>query len=350
VVIDGRSQNRSQGVQVSIGQPMCVWIAWPEELRPVEVFRRSKRLRGLSRVRVNRETAEDGDPQAQYTARPGNVETMKGHQCYLFLRKCPKSREPSTAQRQYILKKDNEAGGPSGESMKTESTSVYGQLNQLFRTGTVGGLTDPQLLEQFVSCDEESAVLSFEAMVKRHGPMVLQVCCTILQYVHATEDAFQATFLVLARKARRLEESELLGNWLYGVAARTARKARSLAIRRRIRNLRAASWLAVAVEEPSHNQSQADLERILHEEIDHLPHPYRAAIIICYLEGLSQAEAAHQLRVSESTVRSRLARARKLLGQRLMHRGGVPSAGFAGLGNSSESVVWLTYAIAQATT
>ncbi len=234
--------------------------------------------------------------------------------------------------------------------MRTESSSVDGQLNQLFHTGTVGGLTDPQLLEQFVSGDEESAALAFEAIVERHGPMVLWVCRTVLQDVHAAEDAFQATFLVLARKAQRLGASELLGNWLYGVAARTARKARILTVRQRIHDLRAASRLAVAIEEQPYDHSHAELEQVLHEEIDRLPNPYRAAIVVCYLEGLSQAQAAHQLRVAESTVRGRLARARKLLSQRLMRRVVVPSAGFAELGNSSESVVRLPYAIAQATT
>jgi RNA polymerase sigma factor (sigma-70 family) len=234
--------------------------------------------------------------------------------------------------------------------MRTESTSVYRQLNRLFRFGTVGEMTDSQLLEQFVSGDEESAALAFEAIVERHGPMVFRVCRAILRDGHAAEDAFQATFLVLARKARRLRASELLGNWLYGVAARTARKAKAIAVRRRICDRRAASWLAVTAEESPHDQSQADLERVLHEEIDRLPHPYRAAIVVCYLEGLSQAQAAHQLRVAESTVRGRLARARKLLGRRLIRRGVAPSMGLAALNNPTDATWQLSGAIAQATT
>jgi len=242
-----------------------------------------------------------------------------------------------------------EAGGPSGESMRTEPTNVYRQLNRLLNAGTVGGMTDSQLVEQFVSGDHESASLAFEVIVQRHGPMVLRVCQMVLRDVHAAEDAFQATFLVLARKARRLGTRELLGNWLYGVAARTARKAKAMGARRWNCDRRSASGLTATVEEP-HDQRQADLEQVLHEEIDRLPHAYRTAIVACYLDGLSQAQAAHQLSVAESTVRGRLARARRLLGQRLVRRGIVPSAGLVALSNSAESAWQLPGAIAQATT
>ena len=108
--------------------------------------------------------------------------------------------------------------------------------------------------------------------------------------------------------------------------------------------------MAFAVDEPPHDQSQADLERVLHEEIDRLPHPYRAAIVVCYFEGLSQAEAAQQLRVAESTVRGRLARARKLLGRRLIRRGVTPSMGLAALNNLADTAWRLPGATAQATT
>ena len=113
--------------------------------------------------------------------------------------------------------------------MRGARTGAGRQLERLFRVGTVGGLTDTQLLEQFVAGDDEAARVAFEAIVGRHGPMVLRVCRTVLRDVHDAEDAFQATFLVLARKARTLGERELLSNWLYGVALRTARKARTVA-------------------------------------------------------------------------------------------------------------------------
>jgi RNA polymerase sigma factor (sigma-70 family) len=233
--------------------------------------------------------------------------------------------------------------------MRNEPTGASRQLDRLFRLGTVGGMTDSQLLEQFVSGDEGLAALAFEAIVDRHGPMVLRVCRMSLHDVHAAEDAFQATFLVLARKARQLGSRELLGNWLYGVAARTARKTRVIAARRHLHDRQAASWRTDAVEDRPRDQGQDDLERVLHEEIGRLPHSYRAAIVVCYLEGLSQAQAAHQLCVAESTVRGRLARARKLLGQRLMRRGIVPSTGLMALSNSADAGWRLPDAIARAT-
>src|SRR5271165_5197856 len=112
--------------------------------------------------------------------------------------------------------------------MRTEPADVSRELERLFGLGAVGSLTDAQLLEVFLGGDEPSAALAFEAIVERHGPMVLRTCRIALGDFHAAEDAFQATFLVLARKARTLGSRELLGNWLYGVAARTARKARAL--------------------------------------------------------------------------------------------------------------------------
>jgi RNA polymerase sigma factor (sigma-70 family) len=231
--------------------------------------------------------------------------------------------------------------------MRKAPECASSQLKRLFVLGTVAGMTDSQLLEQFVSGDNESAGQAFEAIVKRHGPMVFGVCRAVLQDVHAAEDAFQATFLVLARKAPRLQASELLGNWLYGVALRTARKAKASVAHRRDRDLQAAVWRLSVVESPQHDQGHAELERVLHEEIDRLPHSYRAAIVVCYLEGLSQSQAARQLHLTESTVRGRLARARKLLGQRLTRRGIGPCAGLAALESSAHAYGSLPESIAE---
>ena len=205
--------------------------------------------------------------------------------------------------------------------MKSEQTGASQQLDRLFRLGTVAGATDSQLVEQFVTGDDESAALAFKAIVERHGSMVLRVCRLVLRDAHAAEDAFQATFLVLARRARTLGSRELLCNWLYGVAARTARKARATAMRQQVRDRAVAYHRPVATFEPSLDESQRDLEQVLHEEIDRLPRPYRTAVVICYLEGMSQAQAARQLQLAESTVRGRLARARTMLSQRLTRRG-----------------------------
>jgi RNA polymerase sigma factor (sigma-70 family) len=202
------------------------------------------------------------------------------------------------------------------------------QLERLFGAGAVGGLSDAELLERFAVADEEAAGAAFEAIVARHGPMVLRVCRRILRDTHAAEDAFQATFLVLARRARALGERELLGNWLYGVALRTSRKARLAAARRAARDRVAAGRRSETIVDPAPDE-RGDFERarILHDEIGRLPGSYRAAVVACYLEGLTQAEAARRLRLAESTVRGRLARARKLLGHRLTRRGVAPAVG-----------------------
>jgi len=213
--------------------------------------------------------------------------------------------------------------------MKTGRSAPGRQLDRLFRLGTVGGMTDPQLLEQFVAGDDEAAELAFEALVDRHGPMVFRVCRSVLRDTHAAEDAFQATFLVLARKARSLGSRELLCNWLYGVASRTARKAKAAAIRQRALELQAAQEKCAVIVEPRRDRDQDDLQQVLHQEIDRLPGSYRAAVVVCYLEGMTQAQAAQELRLAESTVRVRLARARRLLGHRLARRGLALSTGLA---------------------
>jgi len=205
------------------------------------------------------------------------------------------------------------------------------QLDRLFRLGTVGAMTDLQLLEQFVAGGDEAAELAFEALVDRHGPMVFRVCQSVLRDRHAAEDAFQATFLVLARKARSLSSRELLGNWLYGVASRTARKAKAASSRRRVYELQVAQEKPTAMVEPLPEQEQDDWEHVLHQEINRLPGSYRAAVVVCYFGGLTQSQAAQQLHVAESTVRGRLARARRLLHQRLTRRGVALATGLAAL-------------------
>jgi RNA polymerase sigma factor (sigma-70 family) len=222
--------------------------------------------------------------------------------------------------------------------MKNGRSEPGRQLDRLFRLGTVGSLSDPQLLEQFVAGDDEAAEAAFEALVGRHGPMVFRVCRSVLRDRHAAEDAFQATFLVLARKARSLGSRELLCNWLYGVASRTARKVKVAAFRQRNLALRAAHEKPAATVEPPQGRDQHDLEQILHQEIDRLPGSYRAAILVCYMEGMTQSQAAQELRVAESTVRGRLARARRLLGQRLARRGLPLSTGLAVLDGAPHAV------------
>jgi RNA polymerase sigma factor (sigma-70 family) len=203
------------------------------------------------------------------------------------------------------------------------SPSLVRQLGALFDGGSAAGLSDRQLLERFVARRDAVGEAAFAALVTRHGPMVLGVCRQLLGDRHHAEDAFQAVFLVLARKARTLHEPELLGNWLYGVALRTARKARGRLARRR--KTEEDGSVGPATAHPAAPADQAMLEReqaeALHREIDRLPGAFRSAVVLCYFEGLTLDEAAQRLRWPAGTLRSRLARAREKLRRGLALRG-----------------------------
>src|SRR5262245_49217145 len=177
-----------------------------------------------------------------------------------------------------------------------------------------GSRLDAALLERFVAAGDEAA---FAGLVERHGPMVLGVCRRVLHNHHDAEDAFQATFLVLARKAASVRPRDLVGNWLHGVAYHTALKARSAADRRRAREREAAP---MPRPEAAHELWQR-LEPLLDQELHALPDHYRVPIVLCDLEGKTRKEAARQLGWAEGTVASRLARARGLLAKRLGRHG-----------------------------
>jgi RNA polymerase sigma factor (sigma-70 family) len=184
------------------------------------------------------------------------------------------------------------------------------------------GLTDGQLLERYLHGREEAALA---ALVSRHGPMVWGVCRRVLRSHHDAEDAFQATFLVLARKAASVVSRELVANWLYGVAHKTALKARATTARRGAREKQ-----VTAMPEPAPERQDLwdDLQPLLDEELSRLPDKYRAVIALCDLQGKTRKEVARQLRVPEGTVASRLAAARALLARRLA-RHGLPVSGAA---------------------
>jgi RNA polymerase sigma factor (sigma-70 family) len=171
-----------------------------------------------------------------------------------------------------------------------------------------GGLSDGQLLQLYRDTGDEVA---FAAMVRRHGPMVLGVCRRVLGHFQDAEDAFQATFLVLVRKAATIVPPEAVGPWLHGVAYRAAQKARQAAARRRARERLARP--RPAQEFPDRDDRCDDLDR----EIARLPEVYRNAVVLCELQGLSRKEAARRLGCPEGTLSSRLAKARRLLAQRL---------------------------------
>ncbi len=209
--------------------------------------------------------------------------------------------------------------------------SVLRHIQTIFESGTVGDLTDRQLLERFVGRDRDMAELCFAALVERHGPMVLRTCQSILQNRHDAEDAFQATFLVLTRKARSLWIRDSLGPWLFQVARRVAGSARTESLRRLNREREAAQETAESATETA---TWDDQGAVVCEELGRLPDRYRAAFVLCDLEGLTQERAAELLGLPAGTVRSRLARARERLRDRLTRRGLAPTA--------SAGLPWLT--------
>jgi RNA polymerase sigma factor (sigma-70 family) len=178
------------------------------------------------------------------------------------------------------------------------------------------GLTDGQLLESFVRQRDEAA---FEALVRRHGPMVLGVCRRVLRNHHDAEDAFQATFLVLVRKAGSVVPLEMVANWLYGVAYRTALKARGMIAKQRVRERQVTDMPEPEAVEPDHCWS--DLQPLLDGELSLLPDKYRVPVVLCDLEGKTGKEAARQLGWPEGTVASRLSRGRAVLAKQLTRHG-----------------------------
>ncbi len=181
--------------------------------------------------------------------------------------------------------------------------------------------TDRDLLEQFVAGSDADA---FEALVRRHGPLVLSVCRRVLTRTQDIEDAFQATFLVLVRRASSLSRPELLGNWLYGVAYRTALKARANAARRQDHERRAAD---MPRGEPILETAWQEVRAVLDEELSRLPAKYRAPLVLCYLEGKTNEEAARLLGWPKGSISGRLAVGRQRLRRRLERRGLALSVG-----------------------
>jgi RNA polymerase sigma-70 factor (ECF subfamily) len=183
------------------------------------------------------------------------------------------------------------------------------------------GLPDGKLLERYLARRDEAA---FEALVRRHGPMVLGVCRRLLRDAHDADDAFQATFLVLVRKAHSIRPRNIVGNWLHGVAYRTALKARAVNARRRTSEWRA---VEIACLRPQRDGSREELLALLDQELGRLPERYRGPVVLCHLEGKTRKEAARQLGWPEGTVAIRLSGARKLLAKRLARHGLVSSGG-----------------------
>src|SRR5689334_9533570 len=199
-------------------------------------------------------------------------------------------------------------------------------LGHLYRTAgaaALAGLSDAELLRRFTA-GGGAGEAAFAALLDRHGPSVLRVCRSTVRNTHDAEDAFQATFLVLAARARSLALRGPLGLWLYGVARRVALQARTAAARRRRHEQRAAK-----AEAGAHDAVEPDVAGVVLDCISRLPERFRAAVILCDLEGLTYAEAADRLGWTHATVRTRLARGRERLRLALTRKGLAPVAALA---------------------
>jgi RNA polymerase sigma factor (sigma-70 family) len=195
------------------------------------------------------------------------------------------------------------------------------QLRKAMAAETLASHSDCQLIEQFLTGHDEAA---FHALLRRHGSMVFRVCRRVLTHEQDAEDAFQATFLVLAREARVIRKHESIASWLHGVAYRLALNARKANIRRRKHEIQTAACTCVA---PLTDEvAWKELRSIFDDELVKLPERLRAPLVLCYLEGLTQDEAAERLSQSKGTFRRNLERGRELLGGRLTGRGVTLSA------------------------
>jgi RNA polymerase sigma factor (sigma-70 family) len=221
--------------------------------------------------------------------------------------------------------------------------SVLRHLRRLIVSRAESDLSDEQLHRRFLTAGDQAA---FEALVRRHGPMVLSVCRRRLADPQAVEDAFQATFLVLVRKASGIRRAELLGNWLYGVANRIASRAAAQAGRGR--RLVPVDDVA-AVDLPCPLLSH-EARTLVDEEVQRLPEKYRTPVLLCYFQGKTYAEAARLLAVPAGTVATRLLRARERLRSRLVRRGlTLSAAALAGALTQSGASAALPAALVAAT-
>lgn len=214
--------------------------------------------------------------------------------------------------------------------------SLHKQVETLFREGITTGIPDRELLDRFLLATGDAAETAFAALVDRHGAMVLRICRRILGDAHEAEDAAQAAFLVLARKARSIRHTSSLAGWIYEVAYRTAARARVRINQTRRREHRGDDLLAHIGDNRKEPQDWTEL----YEELGRLPERFRLPIVLCHLEGLSYQHAAEQLGCPVRTIQSRLARGRDKLRERLVRRGLAPAAGMA-------SMLWTSVADAR---
>lgn len=218
--------------------------------------------------------------------------------------------------------------------MTISSGHLHHHLQAVVYLGAVRDRTDRELLELFLNQSAPVASAAFDQILERHGPLVLRLCEQVLGNRHDAEDAAQATFLILARQAVAIRDRDALAGWLHGVALRTARRARARSVRQRRLEQQSAEQSVIERRDPGLESTVA----VLHEELARLPETHRTPLVLCALEGLSNEQAAAQLRLPVRTLQRRLAEARSRLRSRLERRGVAPAllltAGSPGLGLS----------------
>jgi len=219
-----------------------------------------------------------------------------------------------------------------------EFTPVQASLKHLLTEGTMTGVSESQLLDRFCSQGDEYA---FEVLLRRHGPMVLAVCRRVLSDPNDVEDAFQATFLILVKKAGSIRNRAVLGTWLHGVARRVAVRSQIDSRRRRARE-RGDAEITAREDRRTSDANLAELRAIIDEEVTRLTDTYRTPLVLCDLEGQTYEQAAAQLRCPVGTVKSRLARAREKLRSRLARRGLAPSVGILAVALAPEPAAAVT--------
>ncbi len=222
--------------------------------------------------------------------------------------------------------------------MSVPLKSAFKEMQALLDRGSLSGVSDAQLLERFVAHRDEAA---FEAIVARHGRMVLNVCRGVLANSSDVDDAFQAAFLVLVRKADAIWIRDSLASWLYRVSHRIAVEANKQSAGRRKREQSADD--PAQIEAPVRKGAWTDTLPILHAEIDRLPEKYREALVLCDLEEKTHNQAAAELGLPAGTISTRVSRARLLLKDRLRRKGvtvGLPIAAFFAEIRSGEAAPW----------
>ncbi len=217
-------------------------------------------------------------------------------------------------------------GSPDATEDQTVTEHSTTSTETASPTHDIEGLTDAELVNRFAALEGAVSEYAFTALVQRHGPMVLRVCQAHLRDGHSAHDAFQATFMILMRKAHSLQVRDTLAPWLHEVAYRVSSSAQASQARRTRHERRAAEMAERQITE----KAPDDAAPLLHKEVSLLPERYRRPVILCYLEGLSGEQAAVQLGIPVGTVRSRLARGRERLRSRLVRHGVVLSAPLLG--------------------